>query len=57
MIQGNFENKVLLKYIYYVINAIHPGQNHPGRDTNPSKVCSQQMLVLIYLSCKEGKLN
>ena len=29
----------------------------PGWDTNPSQVSSQQMLVLIYLPWKDGKLN
>ena len=29
----------------------------PGRDTNPSQVSSQQMLVLIFLPWKDGKLS
>ena len=29
----------------------------PGRDTNPLQVSSQQMLVLIYLPRKDGKLS
>ena len=29
----------------------------PGQDTNPSQVSSQQMLVLIYLPRKDGKLS
>ena len=29
----------------------------PGRNTNPSQVSSQQMLVLIYLPRKDGKLS
>ena len=29
----------------------------PGWDTNPSQVSSQQMLVLIYVPKKDGKLG